>query len=84
MATVPGSVGSMAAAPLAAVNSVDLIVRYKWPSWDVHDGMFMAFSLRASWKLSRDVKLGASVAEEMRGMSASGVRNSATMLSMLD
>ena len=27
VATVPGSVGVMAAAPLAAVNSVDLIVR---------------------------------------------------------
>ena len=83
-ATAPGSVGIVACEPLAAVKSVVLRVMKRWPSWPVHDGMFMAFSLMACWKAFKEEKFGASVGEEMRGMSHSCVRNSALMLSMFD
>ena len=82
-ATAPGSTGMVAPEPLAVVKSVGLMVMKRWPSWPVHDGMFMAFSLMACWKALRDEKFGASVGEEMRGMSHSCVRNSSLMLSML-
>ena len=83
-ATVSGLSRVTAAVPLATVNLAGSMVTYMCPSWEVHDGMFMAFSLSASWKLSRKVKHQASVAEEMRGMAYSCVRNSSLMFSVFD
>ena len=83
-ATAPGSVGIVAADPLAVVKSEGLMVMKRWPSWPVHDGMFMALPLMACWKASREAKCGASVGVEMRGMSQSCVRNSSLMFSMFD
>ena len=48
VATVPGSIGITAAVPLAEVNFAASMVRKRCPSGDAHDGMFMAFSFRAS------------------------------------
>ena len=84
IATAPGSVGTVAAEPLAVEKSAALMVMNRWPSWLVHDGMFMAFSLMACWKASREAKFGASVGVEMRGISQSCVRNSSLMFSMFD
>ena len=84
VATAPGSVGTVAAEPLAVVKSEGLMVIKRWPSWPAHDGMFMAFSLMACWKASREAKFGASVGVEMRGISQSCVRNSSLMFSMFD
>jgi len=81
----PGSVGMTAGLlELAILNLAGLMARYRCPREDVQDGIFIALPLIAVYNFSSVVKLGGSVAVEMRGISRGWVLKSAEIFSMED